>query len=59
MMKLLMLNVSLSEWNLKRIEFQFGKVNGNFNCNRLISLKECPKYVGFDISCISSVIQFI
>ena len=46
-------NVNLHGWKLKTIPFQFGTVNGYFDCscNKLTSLEHCPKTVNGYFSC--------
>ncbi len=46
-------DVDLSKRNLSKLPLKFGKVSGNFHCNRnkLISLEGCPEEVGGDFYC--------
>ena len=46
-------DVDLSNFNLKKLPFQFGKVTGNFYCagSQLTSLQGAPKSVGGDFGC--------
>ena len=46
--------VDLKDRNLKELPYKFGKVNGLFTldgCKNLISLKNCPYYVGSYFNC--------
>ena len=47
-------SVSLDRRDFKELPYKFGRVNGWFDmdyCKNLISLKNCPKYVGGDFGC--------
>ena len=49
-------DVDLIRNTFKELPYKFGKVNGHFDmavCKNLISLKNCPDYVGKDFSCNS------
>ena len=51
-------NVNLNKSNFKELPYKFGRVNGYFSldkCKKLISLKNCPDFVGSYFSCISCI----
>ena len=47
--------VKLVDKNIKELPYKFGVVKGHFNlggCKNLISLKNCPYFVGDSFSCV-------